>query len=286
MQKLIHQAQQGFLTIAQNTSTVDYLRLAYVQAMSIKITMPGSLYAIVVDKETLELITDKHRKVFDYIITIKNDTAIDSDWKLNNEWQVFHLTPFKETIKLESDLIFTRDISHWWHAFRLRNIVLSTGCRDYQQNISFTRHYRQLFDSNNLPDIYTGLMYFRYTQEATNFFSLAEQIFRNWDYISKSVLLNCYDNQPTTDVVYSLTTKILGEEHCTIPSMDWINFVHMKPKVNNWPDTPWHKLVMCETDIPMIRINNVNQYHPLHYYEKTWVTDELISEYESCLQKS
>ena len=182
------------------------------------------------------------------IVSSTNESGVQSQLQLQIE-----------TIKLESDLIFTRDISHWWHAFRLRNIVLSTGCRDYQQNISFTRHYRQLFDSNNLPDIYTGLMYFRYTQEATNFFSLAEQIFRNWDYISKSVLLNCYDNQPTTDVVYSLTTKILGEEHCTIPSMDWINFVHMKPKVNNWPDTPWHKLVMCETDIPMIRINNVNQ---------------------------
>ena len=50
-----HQAQQGFMTIAQNTADVDYLRLAYVQAMSIKLTMPDSLYAVAVDKNTFAL---------------------------------------------------------------------------------------------------------------------------------------------------------------------------------------------------------------------------------------
>lgn len=277
---IVHQAQQGFITIAQNNADVDYLQLAYVQAMSIKLTMPGSLYAIIVDAETEKLITDTYRRVFDYIITLENDIAKDDDWKLSNEWQVFQLTPFKETIKLESDLIFTRDISHWWHAFRLRNIVLSTGCRDYQQNLSTTRKYRQLFDDNELPDVYSGLMYFRYTQEAATFFSLAEQIFRNWEYIKESVLLRCYDDIATTDVVYALVTKIIGEEHCTIPSLDWINFVHMKPSVNKWQNTPWTELVLCEIDLPMIRINNINQYHPLHYHDKTWVTSDLIKEYE------
>jgi hypothetical protein len=29
----------------------------------------------------------------------------------------------------------------------------------------------------------------------------------------------------------------------------------------------------------MVRINNINQYHPLHYQDKTWASDELIKEY-------
>ena len=107
-----YQAQQGFFTIAQNTADVDYLRLAYLQAMSIKLTMPGSLYAVAVDKITFESVTEDYRKVFDYIITIENDEAVDDDWKLRNEWQAFFLTPFKETIKLESDIVFTRSVAH------------------------------------------------------------------------------------------------------------------------------------------------------------------------------
>jgi hypothetical protein len=79
--------------------------------------------------------------------------------------------------------------------------------------------------------------------------------------------------------VYALAAKIIGVEDCTLP-LDFINFVHMKPAINKWTSTPWPELVMCETDLPMIRVANTNQYHPIHYHEKTWVTDELVKEYE------
>ena len=276
-----HQAQQGFMTIAQNTVDVDYLRLAYVQAMSIKLTMPGSLYAVAVDKNTLEQVTEQHHRVFDYVITIENDLAENETWKLSNEWQAFYLTPFKETIKLESDIVFTRSIAHWWTAFRLKNIVLSTGCRDYKQELSTSREYRKLFDDNELPDTYNGLMYFRYSKEAAEFFYQAEQIFKNWDHIRDKVLLNCRDDNPTTDVVYALAARIIGVEQCTLPDADFINFVHMKPAINNFSQQmPWNELVISELDVPMLRINNINQYHPVHYHDKEWATSKIIKEYE------
>lgn len=281
-----YQAQQGFVTIAQNTDEVDYLRLAYVQAMSVKLTMPGSLYAVIVDKKTSESVTDQQRKIFDYVITIEDDQAENDSWKMRNEWQVFYLTPFKETIKLESDLIITRSISHWWTAFRLRDIVLSTGCRDYLQNISTVREYRKLFDDNNLPDVYNGLMYFRYTPDAAEFFWWARELFENWAYVRDNLLKNCRDDDPTTDVIYAIAASILGEDRCTLPDMDYINFVHMKPAINKFSaTTPWHELVVTETELPMVRINNINQYHPLHYQEKSWMTEELVKEYEDELAR-
>lgn len=278
--RIAHQAQQGFLTFAQNTD-VDYLQLAYVQAMSIKLTMPGAQYAVIVDSYTLAQVTDQHRRVFDYVIELPADYAKDETWKLSNEWQALDLTPFKETIKLESDLIFTRSIAHWWTTFRNRNIVLSQGCKNYLQETSSVRDYRKVFDDNDLPDIYNGLMYFRFSREAAEFFWYAEHIFKNWDYISKTMLTNVRDDKPTTDVVYALAAKIIGVEHCTIPSVDFINFVHMKSAINGFSkNIPWYESVMCEVDLPMIRINNVNQYHPIHYHEKSWVTPDIIAEYE------
>jgi hypothetical protein len=280
-----HQEQQGFLTIAQN-GEINYLRLAYVQAMSIKLTMPNSKYAVVVDRQTLEQITDQHRQIFDYIIELPEDHAKDDEWKLSNEWQVFYLTPFKETIKLESDLVFTRTIDHWWPTFRLKDIVLSYGCKNYLQEPSSNRTYRRLFDDNELPDIYNGLMYFRYSQTAAEFFWYAEHIFKHWVYIRDNLLKNCRDKDPTTDVVYALAAKIIGQEKCVLPGIDYINFVHMKPAINKFSQlVKWNESVIYETELPMIRINNTNQYHPLHYYEKSWVTDEIIREYEQCLAK-
>jgi hypothetical protein len=272
--------QQGFLTIAQNTN-VNYLQLAYLQAMSIKLTMPNAKYAVLVDAATNTTVTDKHRAVFDYIIEFPEDHAATEPWKLGNEWQVFNLTPFKETIKVESDLLFTRSIDHWWNAFRLRDVVLSLGCRDYQGNLSNSRRYRRIFDDNHLPDVYNGLMYFRYSQTAYNFFNKAKNIFENWDSIKDQVLLNCRDNKPTTDVVYAITAAIIGVDRCTLPGCDFINFTHMKNAINNWPESvSWTELALTELELPMIRINNVNQYHPVHYHDKTWASDEVIKEYE------
>jgi protein-tyrosine-phosphatase len=280
-----HQAQQGFLTIVQNTD-VNYLRLAYLQAMSIKLIMPDSSYAIIVDENTAQQVTDKYHKVFDYVITLNEDHAKNQTWKLSNEWQVFYLTPFKETIKLESDLIFTRSIKHWWTTFRLKNLVLSYGCKDYQQNTSTCRKYRKLFDDNELPDVYNGLMYFRYSQESNDFFNLAREIFANWEYIRDHTLQNCRDDEPTTDVVYAIAANILGIENCTLPGLDFINFVHMKSAINGFSQQiPWYDSVLSETELPMIRINNINQYYPLHYYDKDWASDKLIEEYENELAR-
>jgi hypothetical protein len=272
-------AQQGFLTFAQNTD-VDYLRLAYVQAMSIKLTQKENQYAVIVDEETLAQVTDKHRAVFDHIIALPNDYAKLDRWKLGNEWQVFNLTPFKETIKVESDVLFTRSIDHWWTAFRLQDIVLSLGCRDYQGNISDQRRYRQVFDDNDLPDTYNGLMYFRYSQLAHDFFAAAREVYAGWEIMSQQ-LKNCRDDQPTTDLVYSIVAKHIGVENCTLPGCDFINFTHMKNAINHWPEaTPWSEMVVSEFDLPMIRVNNQNQYHPLHYQDKSWITNEIVERFE------
>jgi hypothetical protein len=275
------QEQQGFVTFAQNTEHVDYLKLAYVQAMSIKLVMPDARYAVIVDEDTLARVEDKHRTVFDYVIPLPVDNAKEETWKLSNEPQVFWLTPFKETIKLESDLVFTRSIEHWWTMFRLRNVVLSLGCRDYTGQLSDVRRYRRLFDDNQLPDTYNGLMYFRYSQEATNFFETSSDIYHNWDYIKENVLINCRDELPTTDVVYALAALREGIESCTLPGVDFINFAHMKNAINNWPgSTPWTEMVVSELELPMVRINNSNQYHTFHYQDKNWVTDEVVERFE------
>lgn len=272
--------QQGFLTIAQNNSTTDYLRLAYVQAMSIKLSMPGSKYAVLVDASTHEKILDKHKAVFDYIIEMPVDDAAGLHWKLANEWQVFELSPFKETIKVESDIVFTRSIEHWLTMFRLKNIVIGLGCKDYQGNVGTSRRYRRVFDDNDLPDVYTGLMYFRYSQETYHFFEVVKACFKHWDIITPE-LKNYRDQQPTTDLVYAIAAKHLGLENCTLPSCDWINFTHMKNSINRWPEaTPWFELVVSELDLPMIRVNNTNQYNPFHYQDKNWITDEVVERFE------
>ena len=272
-----HKEQQGFLTVAINTDTVDYLNLAYLQCLNVKATQQQNQFAVVVDQATFDSMSDKQLNTFDHVLNIGN---IDIVNPFALEPLAFRITPFKETIKLESDLLFTRSIDHWWTAFRLRDMCLPVGALTYQNQPGTVRKYRELFDLNHLPDVYNGLMYFRYTQTAQTFFSIATDIFTNWQTIQQQ-LKNC-DIVPTTDVVYAIAALVIGDELVTMPSMNFLNFVHMKSGFNGWSDNrSWIDTVMTELDGDMIRINNLNQLSPVHYYDKTFATTELIKYHES-----
>jgi hypothetical protein len=123
-------------------------------------------------------------------------------------------------------------------------------------------------------------MYFRFSQTSAEFFKIAESLFNNWDSV-KTALRQCDDPLPTTDIIYALTAQIIGPENCTLP-LDFINFVHMKNTINKLPESnTWDNMCMIEVDAPMIRINNLNQYHPVHYHSKELITDEFIERYRS-----
>jgi len=273
-----HKEQQGFVSFAINTSAVDYGRLAYLQCLNVKATQRANSYAVIADEATYNSFNNRQLNAFDYVIRLPEGFE---QAPFAAEPLVFSLTPFKETIKLESDLLFTRSIDHWWTAFRLRDVCLSTGAKNILGTYSAVRKYRQLFDTNSLPDVYNGLMYFRYTQTAKQFFDLADYVFKEWDLIKMHLEGVDLELNPTTDVVYALTALILGDEAVTIPSMDFINFVHMKSGFNGWSDArSWLETVMHEREGDVIRINNVNQYDPVHYHDKTYATQELIEYYE------
>lgn len=272
-----HKEQQGFVTLAINNAETDYLELAYLQALNVKATQQNNRYAVIVDTATNELVTDKHRKVFDYVIVA--GTAQDYENHFRFEPFVWYYTPFKETIKLESDLLFTRSIDHWWTTFRLKDVCLSHGAKTAMTVNGLVRKYREAIDANGLPDVYNGLMYFRFSQTSKNFFDTANGIFNNWDTISNELKL--FNGPPTTDEVYALTSLLLGPELVTIPSTDFLNFVHMKSGFQGWSDNrSWVDTVLNERDGDIIRINNLNQYDPVHYYDKSYATQELIEYYE------
>jgi len=267
----------GFVTFAQNSKDVDYLRLAYLQAMNVKATQHNAKYAVIVDFPTYELITEQHKKVFDYIIK----QPLDILNPMTNEWQVYWHSPFLETIKVESDLLFTGSIAHWLPALRLKDIVLSTGCKTYKNEQSSNRTYRKFFDDNLLPDVYNGLMYFKKSAGAEKFFTIAKEVHFNWTDIKEQAVKNCREDTPSTDVLYGITAQLFGREHCTLPTLDFINFVHMKSQIQGWvSNRPWYEVVMSERDSDLIRINNLNQYGPVHYYDKAYATDSLIEYYE------
>jgi hypothetical protein len=260
----------GVLTIAQN-SKVDYIRLAYLQRQSLLATNPGVPYAVVTDQISNQDMSSAVRDSFDHVIVLEHDLAQDQEWKQRNESQLFWLTPFKETIKVESDLLFTGPITHWWTGLRLRDVVISQGCVDYQGRTGTSRAYRKLFDINGLPDLYTGLMYWRRSHTAQTFFRMVRDLHQHWPELKNQLSRVGHDDPGSNDMIFSLAAKMFGIDQVTAP-LPYFRMAHLKPYMNNLSSSlPWHQQLMYDYHDSDLTIAGRRQLHPVHYHEKDWV---------------
>ena len=268
----------GYLCIVQNSGDVDYLRMAYLQALSCKLTQSlDNNFAVIVDKETYEQVTDAHRAVFNDIIVLKNDLAQNSKIKMQNECQVFAYSPYKSTIKTECDMLFTTDLSWLWNTYAQFTYSFTQSVYTYDGHVIDNRKYRQQFDENLMPNIYSAWTYFTYDTACKEIYDTMRFIIDDWDYYRDNYLINCRYDEPRTDEVYALALKILDIK----PRDTGFGFVHMKSDLQRcFSKQPWQEQLNWDIQPDFIpTIGHYKQTRPLHYVEKTFATDELVDRY-------
>ena len=183
-----------------------------------------------------------------------------------NDWQMFAISPYRETIKLEADMIAAGPIDHWWTLFELRDVVVSQGARTFYDQPAQSRFYRRCFDANNLPDVYSAITYWRLSSTAKEFFDLVRAIFENWAEYKK--LLKFAEDSASTDVVYAMAAQIMGPERVTLPAGLGPTMVHMKRHINGLHGEDWTRELIWESD--PFRINTIAQWGFVHYHRKEW----------------
>lgn len=183
-----------------------------------------------------------------------------------NDWQLFRASPYRQTIKLEADMLIASPIDHWWTLFEHRDVVISTGCRDFYDHVSNSRSYRKFIDVNHLPDVYNAITYWRLSKTAQNFFDLVRDIFGNWDDYKQ--LFKFPEDEPTTDFVYAIAAEILGPELVTMPFTSYPKIVHMKKHIIQTRTENWTRELVWERD--PLRIQTVAQWGAFHYNIKDW----------------
>ena len=216
---------RGYVWFALNNSTTDYVELSRELAKSIKKFNKHNKVCVITDKPVKD-------GLFDFVKVLKQDDSADQEWKLNNEYKVFHYTPFTHTIKLTADMLFTQNTDWWWNYLWQHDQVFSYHCRNYQDEVIKHSFYRKLFARNDLPDVYDGLHYFRKSTKAKHFYDLCETITKNWKQVKETVLVDCHDEQPTTDVVYALANKIQDPLQQDKVEYEWFKFMHNKQHIN------------------------------------------------------
>ena len=271
---------KGFLTIAQNSTNVDYVRMAYVLAMSIKLTQSKHKnISIIVNAG--EQIRNTWLPFFDKIIYVD---IPEEEWKIQNKWQYYQLTPYDETIVLDADMILINDVDTWWDSFENTDLEFVTVAKNYRGENIVSDYYRKTFTENKLPNLHTALFYFKKTTQNRHFFKYVKLIFENWELFYEKLL----KNPPkflSGDVAYSLAASLFFYRN-------WDNiltFTHMRGRLQDDDIvSEWNKeLPSFFTNYhgkPELKVNNFNQIYPFHYIEKDFLTEGVIEFYEEAIR--
>lgn len=252
---------RGFVIVAVN-SEHDYVACAQRLAHSVKQWSPDAKICLITDQEC-DLPEFDHCRTLPY-----GDQAQAQNWKLSNDWQVWAASPFRQSIKLEADMLITGPIDHWWNMLQHRDVCVSTGARNFYDQPAQSRFYRRVFDDNDLPDVYNAIVYWRVSDTAKQFWRLVRNIFENWGQYRK--LLKFADAEPTTDLVYAVATVAMGPELVTQPWASYPRIVHMKRHMIGTHTDDWTQELIWELVDRGLRINTVTQWGAVHYHHKHW----------------
>ena len=268
---------KGIVVLAQNNSVDNYVNQACLLAMSLQLhnDIPISLV-------TDDTVPEEYINLFDQIIPIPfGDKAKDSDWKIENRWKLYYCSPYKETIVMDTDMIILENINLLWNFLSNYKMFFTSKVTTYRGEIADTSYYRKTFVDNNLPNLFSGLHYFKKCEFAQDFYHWLELVINNWETFYELHLKT--DSRPkhvSIDVCAAITTQILGCENViTNNNIQIPSFTHMKTQCQNWykPSPSWQKHIgVYVNSNGSIKIGNHLQSGILHYTEKDFLDNTSV----------
>lgn len=243
----------GILIFAQN-SDCNYVKQAYLAALTAK-----DLVSVVVSED----VPEEYVSAFDKIIKLDQDDAANSQWKIENRYKAYQLTPYKGTLVLDSDVLVLDSIP--WNKLQGKDLYFTSNPLTFRGKKFNDSYYRKTFKENNLPNVYAGCYYFEKTAISKQFFELLEIVIKNWEEFYQKRLPNKTPKHVSIDVCSAIVCDIMN----IAMDDDVINFVHMKIKGQGIIDhkETWQSTLLVSYN-QGLKIGNYKQSGIFHYVEK------------------
>lgn len=277
---------RGFVIFAQNNSTTDYVKQAYALACSIKATQKEFKNVCLI---TDNIIKERYIKAFDKVIILDSDESKESEWKIENRYKIYNLSPFEETIVLDSDMLVLEDLTDYWNDFSSKELCFTTDVRTFRNTVikEGLWYYRKAFIRFELPNTYVALHYFKKTNLTKTFAMYLELINKDWETMySLYTGGKAFQKWQSIDVSTALVLQVLGIENDVVLKNSSVKFTHMKTYhqgfdnlKNSWQD--YVKTYLTEN--LDFYIGNYKQTGVFHYVEDSFLTDDIITKYENYL---
>ena len=275
-------SSKGFLIYAKGS---EYVKQAYLCAMSIRATENSYPVSIV----TCDTVPKEYKWAFDQIIDIPWYEESDSRFQTEHRWKLYHATPYEETIVLDTDVLVLQNLDYIWSFFKNYDIYYPTRVFTYRKELVTNNYYRKAFYTNNLPNVYNTVHFFRKSDKSKEYYTWVELINNNWELFYGHFCKEHFPKMASMDISCAIAAKIMDiDTEITNTKQDLPMIVHMKPAIQNWRNrtTSWQDRVgVYLTNDLHLKIGNHLQDTIFHYTEDDFVTDEIIGKYETCLKK-
>ncbi len=245
-------------------SGAEYVKQAYLCAKSIRETQTINNVSLL----TNDTVPQEYKSVFDKIIEVPNSQT--DFYRTDFRWKVFHITPYDETIVLDTDMIFLTDVSHWWNYLRKYDICFTKNTRTYRNTLITNNYYRKAFEDNYLPNIYCAFHYFKKTDIALNYYLKLKQICKNYKEFYKIYVPKQTPKLSSMDINHAITVLDQQIENYIFEPA---SFVHMKSNVQDWknPTENWTDTIpfYFSQDFTL-KVGNYLQHGIFHYTENSF----------------
>lgn len=276
---------RGIIVLAQNNDTTNYVEQACALAMSLRVHNDTSISIV-----TNDVVHEDYKDLFDQIIPIPfTDSAKTSEWKIENRWKLYHASPYDETIVMDTDMLVLQNIDPWWKFLSNYELFFTSNVLNYRGERADTSYYRRTFIDNNLPNLFSGLHYFKKCEFAQKFYSWLELVVNNWkSFYELQLLSSSRPKHMSIDVCAAIVTRILKcEDAITNRIAKFPSFIHMKPYCQGWDEVQnsWQDQVgvYISTDASL-KIGNYAQTGILHYTENDFLQkSEALQRYKDLL---
>jgi hypothetical protein len=191
---------KGVVLFAFNTTAVDYVQIADQAARLVHHTLNLPV-TLVTDYNAITAHIDHTVVVENTLQNVRKGYANLTPWRNGDRYQAYALSPYDETILLDSDYLMLDQSL----------LTLLETCTDYQimhTNRYLTKPCQQLIDTTSIDQVWATAVIFKRSDKSQQLFDLVGRIQRNYDYYRK--LYNIRASNFRNDFAFAIANNIIN----------------------------------------------------------------------------
>jgi len=254
------------------------IKCAYALSISLKLADPDCETCVVVHK--FDHVPRRYESGFDYIVELPYGRSDTSHHNMFIDfWQLYHCTPFDESMIINTYSLAIDNIKSLWDMRDIDDIVFATAHNYRGDNIRNDKKFIAQ-DKNNIKAFNSGVIYFRKEQKSSEFFKMADPMFRSWREIYDRYLSEVKADDFDFTLMTNIVADSLHEQYAIADKFKYTDleidflFDADKDQPFNWSES---QNIWITSDLN-IKVNNYRLHGIFHYGDPEVITPNLIKQ--------